>query len=114
MDTLKGMSVLESRHRNELGPHFGFDILKIRNHYNHRREIRQNYLVFQLGKTVYFPSIPLGEKEEVFGFARIYNKEFSMVFINFTENFVSCSFDRSSLYKYITDIQSIFRIIHRG
>lgn len=106
MDSLKDMSNLEKRHRNELGPEFGFDLNKIYFHYNSRRDVRLKYEIFTYGKT-----IPLKPKEGTDGkyilcFARVLDNEIAVVMTNFADGEIEVGYDTKDLKEVLNDMQS--------
>ena len=70
----------------ELGPESGFDLNKIKLHYNHRRKLRYSHECLRRGKLIYLKALYPGGNEHpgVFAFARQSDEETGIFAINFT------------------------------
>lgn len=84
---IKELERKEENFQKELGPDVGYDIKKIKLHYQHRRKLRSEHEVLRLGKL-----IPLvfkhehGWHKQVVAFARCLNSEIAIVIINLNEH----------------------------
>jgi hypothetical protein len=69
----------------ELGPEFGFDLNKIKLHYNHRRKMRIDHDSLKNGELVYLNAFDTNNKihNNIFAFSRISEKETGVIIINF-------------------------------
>eukprot|EP01138_Halocafeteria_seosinensis_P003736 gb/GECG01003819.1/.p1 GENE.gb/GECG01003819.1/~~gb/GECG01003819.1/.p1 ORF type:complete len:2286 (+),score=259.53 gb/GECG01003819.1/:1-6858(+) len=109
---------------HQIGPEFGFDLTKICEHYNHRRTLKSQYLVFHYGHAaVLRAEHRFGEHGHVFAFARILNygdvppnvlaqyglsrsthteaDEIAIVACNFNTSQSTIFVDCSELYRYL-------------
>jgi len=69
----------------EVGPEYGFDLTKIKYHYNHRRKMRLNHESLRNGKLTYLNVFDLNNNihNNVFAFARSSPEETGVIIINF-------------------------------
>lgn len=76
----------------EVGPEFGFDLTKIRHHYDHRRKMRSMHESLRNGRLVYLNIFDSNNDthSHVLSFARHLPEETSIIAINFSST--SCSF----------------------
>jgi hypothetical protein len=91
---------------NELGPKTGFDLTKIKFHYDHRRKMRYTHECLRRGKLIYLNALDHEGKQHngVFAFARQTPDETGIFAINFTEHETNFKLDLSNLLK-VTDAQ---------
>ena len=83
----------------ELGPDQGFDLSKIKYHYNHKRKMRFNHESIRRGKLIYLKALDNNGNEHpgIFTFARKTEEEIGIFVINFRENETNFSLDLSNL-----------------
>lgn len=83
----------------ELGPEFGFDLNKIKFHYDHRRKMRYTHESLRRGKLIYLNALAGDNKphDSVFAFARQTPDETGIFAINFGENQTNFLLDLSNL-----------------
>jgi hypothetical protein len=83
----------------EVGPEFGFDLTKIKFHYNHRRKMRINHEALRNGKLSYLNVYDLNSNihNNVFAFARSCSEETGIIIINFHSQTVNINLILSSL-----------------
>ena len=83
----------------ELGPESGFDLNKIKLHYNHRRKLRYSHECLRRGKIIYLKALLPGGNEHpgVFAFARQSDEETGIFAINFTGDETNFELDLSNL-----------------
>lgn len=69
----------------EVGPEFGFDLTKIKFHYNHRRKMRNTHESLRNGKLSFLNVYDLNDTihNNVFAFARSTQEETGIIIINF-------------------------------
>jgi starch synthase len=91
---------------NELGPKEGFDLTKIKFHYDHRRKMRYSHECLRRGKLIYLNALDDNGKQHfsVFAFARQTVDETGIFAINFSENETTFKLDLTNLLK-ITDAE---------
>jgi len=94
----------------QLGPEQGFDLNKIKFHYNNRRKMRNNHESLRRGKLIYLKAIGSNGKEHpgVFAFARQGEDETGIFAINFTNDKTNFKLDLSSLLTTKSDDGSVF------
>ncbi|MBR6133851.1 MAG: glycogen/starch synthase, partial [Bacilli bacterium] len=94
----------------QLGPEQGFDLNKIKFHYNNRRKMRNNHESLRRGKLVYLKAIASNGKEHpgVFAFARQGEDETGIFAINFTNDKTNFKLDLSSLLTTKSEDGSVF------
>lgn len=82
---LKNIKEKQNTIVKELGPEFGFDLNKIKFHYNHRRKMRISHESLRNGKLVYLNAFDTNNNihNNVFAFSRISEKETGIIIINF-------------------------------
>jgi starch synthase len=85
----------------EVGPEFGFDLSKIRLHYDHRRKMRSIHESLRRGSLLFLDCYDLDEKPNyhVFAYARHCNEETGVIAINFHHTPVSYKLDMKPLLK---------------
>ena len=91
---------------NELGPKTGFDLTKIKFHYDHRRKMRYTHECLRRGKLIYLNALDNNGNQHfgVFAFARQTPEETGIFAINFSENQTTFKLDLTNLLK-VTDAQ---------
>ena len=69
----------------EVGPEYGFDLTKIKLHYDHRRRMRNDHPCLRRGELIYLNTLDNDNKPHtgVFAFARVDSKETGIFAINF-------------------------------
>lgn len=89
---IKNLKAKQESIIKEVGPEFGFDLNKIRYHYDHRRKMRSMHESLRYGKLVYLNVYDANNDshQHVLSFARHLPEETSIIAINFNSN--SCSF----------------------
>ncbi|KAA8498177.1 Glycogen synthase [Porphyridium purpureum] len=75
------LSMLNKQLYEEIGPHAGFDLTRIKGHYDHRELIRHEYPVFSKGSFCVLGVEPL-YREQIFAFARFTHTQFVIVVMN--------------------------------
>lgn len=82
---LKNINEKQNTIVKELGPEFGFDLNKIKFHYNHRRKMRISHESLRNGKLVYLNAFDINNNihSNIFAFSRISEKETGIIIINF-------------------------------
>ena len=83
----------------ELGPEFGFDLNKIKFHYDHRRKMRYSHESLRRGKLIYLNALNNENKPHsgVFAFARQTQDETGIFAINFSDHETNFLLDLSNL-----------------
>ena len=83
----------------ELGPEFGFDLNKIKFHYDHRRKMRYLHESLRRGKLIYLNALNNENKPHsgVFAFARQTQDETGIFAINFSDHETNFLLDLSNL-----------------
>mmetsp|Transcript_22796 Transcript_22796/g.22534 ORF Transcript_22796/g.22534 Transcript_22796/m.22534 type:complete len:1013 (+) Transcript_22796:2043-5081(+) len=105
---IKELKEKEEKYQKEIGPEYGFDLQKIKNHYIHRRSMRHEKDVLKYGEL-----IPLVMKHEhgwhkqVLTFARYMPDEIAIVAINLNEHPVKGYLDLSALAPFIEKEQAL-------
>ena len=93
IDNAREMEEKQQNLIKEIGPEVGFDLSKIKYHYNHRRKMRATHECMRRGKLIYLEALDNNGKPHpgVFAFARQTEEETGIFVINFREeetNFV--------------------------
>ena len=109
---IKQIKEIEQKQNNlikELGPNQGFDLNKIKYHYNHRRKMRYMHESIRRGKLIYLQALDnKGEPHQgILAFARKTEEEIGIFVINFRENETNFSLDLSNLLGKDIDFNSI-------
>ena len=86
---------------NELGPQQGFDLNKIKYHYDYRRKMRYTHESLRRGRLVHLDALDHNKKVHpgIFCFARETPEETGIFAINFTDQPVSFEMDLTNLLK---------------
>ena len=90
---------------NELGPQQGFDLNKIKFHYDYRRKMRYTHESLRRGKLVYLNALDKNKKVHpgIFCFARETPEETGIFAINFTDQETTFELDLTNLLKVPTE-----------
>ena len=90
---------------NELGPQQGFDLTKIKYHYDYRRKMRYTHESLRRGKLVYLNALDNNKKVHpgIFCFARETPEETGIFAINFTDQPTTFELDLNNLLKVPTE-----------
>jgi hypothetical protein len=85
INELKHIKEKQANVVKELGPEFGFDLNKIKFHYNHRRKMRISHQSLRNGKLVYLNAFDSNNNihNNVLAFSRISENETGVIIINF-------------------------------
>jgi glycogen synthase len=98
----------ETKYARDLGPEFGFDLTKIKNHYKHRRDLRHEQEVLRKGEL-----IPLvlrhehGWHKQVMVFSRWLRDEVAIIAINFNDHPVSGYLDLKNLSSKMDEMEGV-------
>ena len=84
----------------QLGPDQGFDLNRIKYHYNHKRKMRFNHESIRRGKLIYLQAFDKNRKPHpgIFTFARKTDEEIGIFIINFREKETNFSLDLTNLF----------------
>lgn len=100
---IKELEIKEEKFQKELGPEYGFDIRKIKLHYQHRRALRNEKEVLRLGEVVQLVmKHDHGWHKQVLAFARCLSNEIAVILINLNEHTVTGYIELSNLTKYLS------------
>ena len=93
----------------QLGPNEGFDLSKIKYHYDHKRKMRFTHECIRRGKLIYLQALDNNGKPHpgIFAFARKNDEETGIFVINFREKETNFLLDLSSLLGSDTDFNTI-------
>ena len=93
----------------QLGPNEGFDLSKIKYHYDQKRKLRFTHESIRRGKLIYLQALDNSGKPHpgIFAFARQTEEETGIFVINFRENETNFLLDLSSLLGKDTDYNTI-------
>ena len=99
---IKELEEKEENFQKELGPEYGFDIKKIKLHYQHRRHLRNEREVLRTGELVQLVmKHDHGWHRQVLAFARCLTSEIAAIFINLNEHTVSGYADLAGIKKFL-------------
>ena len=84
----------------QLGPDQGFDLNRIKYHYNHKRKMRFNHESIRRRKLIYLQSFDKNRNPHpgIFTFARKTDEEIGIFIINFREKETNFSLDLTNLF----------------
>ena len=96
----------------EVGPEFGFDLTKIKFHYDHRRKLRSNHEAFRRGKLIFLNASDANYEPHahVLSFARHCSDETGIIAINFHNQTSSFKLDLKPLlplFEYEVNFNSV-------
>ena len=109
---IKRIKEIEQKQANlirELGPTQGFDLSKIKYHYNHKRKMRFTHESIRRGKIIYLQSLDINGKPHpgIFSFARKCEDETGIFVMNFREYETNFILDLSTLIGKDIDYNTI-------
>ena len=109
---IKRIKEIEQKQTNlvkELGPNQGFDLSKIKYHYNHKRKMRFTHESIRRGKMIYLQALDINGKPHpgIFSFARKSEDETGIFIINFREYETNFILDLSTLIGNDNDYNTI-------
>ena len=103
---------IEQKQQNlirQIGPEVGFDLSKIKYHYNHKRKMRLTHECIRRGKLIYLEALDNNRKQHpgIFAFARQIEEETGIFIINFREEETNFILDLSNLLGKDIDYNTI-------
>lgn len=109
---VKDMKIKQDMIIKEVGPEFGFDLTKIRFHYDHRRKMRSMHESFRRGKLVFLDVFDANNEPHfhVLAFARHCQEETGIIAINFNSTASSFKLDLKPLlplFEYEINFNSV-------
>ena len=109
---IKQMKEIEQKQQDlikEIGPEVGFDLSRIKYHYNHRRKMRATHECIRRGKLIYLEALDNKGTPHpgIFAFARQSEEETGIFVINFREEETNFILDLSSLLGKDIDFNTI-------